>query len=397
MDKLSSVCFVCPVLFWEKNDGAKTVVSSAITNFPADAKHVIVTKNIKLDPEKVESIKREYGLASFQYGLPLSVFIKKAIMNVLYLLHLPIPYSLMKPVHYSRREKRKFARFCKENRVQAIRCDYIWYADLISRAVNDLGIFSFIQTHDIQSRFFEDQKKTQGRTKWYVKPQDEIDILNRFDRVLTIGKADYEYFKGKLKPGKIGYLPMVYPTHELDKKPDVHHLKIGFVGGKAFFNVEAASWFLEKVVPSLPSGVTFHVYGGVCSALTEAKNNKSVFLHGPFDNAEEVYRTCDLMVNPTFQSGGLKTKNVESLSYGVPVITTSVGARGIEDGVGKVVFQADEPDEYIRLISSIVDESVPLPDQKQCLRFVDENFGMSLLEGFHSDVIEMVNERKAKQ
>ena len=52
------------------------------------------------------------------------------------------------------------------------------------------------------------------------------------------------------------------------------------------------------------------------------------------------------MVVPLRYGAGVKGKVIEALYYGDPVITTSVGAEGIDNSYNQMLI-ADEPDEFI--------------------------------------------------
>ena len=56
----------------------------------------------------------------------------------------------------------------------------------------------------------------------------------------------------------------------------------------------------------------------------------NVQLLGPMEALDSLYRQTDIVINPVFAGGGLKIKNVEALSFGKPVITSTAGVIGLE-------------------------------------------------------------------
>ena len=45
----------------------------------------------------------------------------------------------------------------------------------------------------------------------------------------------------------------------------------------------------------------------------------------------DIYGKVDLALNPTYAGGGVKTKTLEAICYGVPVLTSDEGARGMRN------------------------------------------------------------------
>ena len=64
----------------------------------------------------------------------------------------------------------------------------------------------------------------------------------------------------------------------------------------------------------------------------------------------------DIIINPVRCGAGLKIKNVEALGLGIPLITTSHGASGMEDGVSKAFLIADKLKEFIEAFDIIIND-----------------------------------------
>ena len=64
------------------------------------------------------------------------------------------------------------------------------------------------------------------------------------------------------------------------------------------------------------------------------------------EELKELYTKVRLVVVPLRYGAGVKGKVIEALYYGDPVITTSVGAEGIDNSYNQMLI-ADEPDEFI--------------------------------------------------
>ena len=94
-----------------------------------------------------------------------------------------------------------------------------------------------------------------------------------------------------------------------------------------------------------------HVYGKVSSY---CRKGPSVFLHGFVEKYEDIYKDNQIFINPILMGGGLKIKCVEALMFGKPLVTTSIGAQGLESGCGKAFLVADDANEYALLINTLL-------------------------------------------
>jgi succinoglycan biosynthesis protein ExoO len=78
--------------------------------------------------------------------------------------------------------------------------------------------------------------------------------------------------------------------------------------------------------------------GSVCEVLDGARLPKGVLALGYVKDLEDFYRQVDVVVSPLRMGGGLKIKNVEALCKGKPLVTTPIGAEGLDDGAGSAFW-----------------------------------------------------------
>jgi glycosyltransferase involved in cell wall biosynthesis len=111
-------------------------------------------------------------------------------------------------------------------------------------------------------------------------------------------------------------------------------------------NVDAVRWFVEDIYP-LVSGklpdVEFIIVGSNPPAEITRLAGNGVVIVGRLSDEElrRQYRHCRLVVAPLRYGAGVKGKIVEAMSYGVPTVTTSIGAEGIGDA-RNALFVVDE-------------------------------------------------------
>ena len=104
-------------------------------------------------------------------------------------------------------------------------------------------------------------------------------------------------------------------------------------------------------------------------------DNSGVTLHGIVDDLDEIYRRIDIVINPVRVGSGLKIKNVEALANGLPLVTTSHGAEGMEDGAGTAFLVADTPQDFAEHINQLLaSQETRQALGEQAYAYAEENF-----------------------
>ncbi len=136
---------------------------------------------------------------------------------------------------------------------------------------------------------------------------------------------------------------------------------VGFLGWEA--NVQGLLWFIEEVWPLLLSrhpDLRFDIVGkNPDSRLQEAAAAYSgITLKGFVPDLQEVYRDSRVSVAPLLFGSGMKVKVLDALARGMPTVTTSVGAEGIDLEPGKHLLVADAPADMADQIDTLLTDPV---------------------------------------
>lgn len=103
-----------------------------------------------------------------------------------------------------------------------------------------------------------------------------------------------------------------------------------FMGSRHPPNVEALREIVEKIAPQLPQ-VEFTILGSVCGSIP-GKVPPNVRLLGmvPEEEKATLLATCAVAINPLRSGAGTNLKMLDYLGAGAPVLTTPMGARGLD-------------------------------------------------------------------
>lgn len=117
---------------------------------------------------------------------------------------------------------------------------------------------------------------------------------------------------------------------EATESPSIYRL--GFRGGRDSSIRDSLDCFETRAWPDLRSEigsqVELHVAGQVCDSWD--RTELSVHALGPIESIDPFWRLIHIAINPVRSGSGLGIKNVEALAYGLPLLTTKVGAAGLE-------------------------------------------------------------------
>jgi glycosyltransferase involved in cell wall biosynthesis len=114
-------------------------------------------------------------------------------------------------------------------------------------------------------------------------------------------------------------------------KLDANAFTAIFLGSAYAPNVQAGEFIIKDIAPAMPA-VTFLIAGGVGSCLTSTLPN--VRITGQIPEADKLLllQASDIALNPMMSGSGTNIKMFDFMAMGLPVVSTSVGARGIHCG-----------------------------------------------------------------
>jgi glycosyltransferase involved in cell wall biosynthesis len=159
-----------------------------------------------------------------------------------------------------------------------------------------------------------------------------------------------------------------------------------FVGDLGYApNTEGVEWFLKHVWPLVRSRVpdaSLEIAGGRPSERVSSANGHSgVVIHGFVPDLNPLYRIASVSIAPLRAGSGTRLKILESLAREVPVVSTSIGAFGIEAGSECGLARADTPEEFAeRCAAELLDEHPNVGRLSAGREFVRAKYDWSLIQ-----------------
>lgn len=124
-----------------------------------------------------------------------------------------------------------------------------------------------------------------------------------------------------------------------------------FVGGFIHKpNIDAVEWFAGEILPLIRKkvpDVLFYIAGSkMPKRIREMEAQPGVVVCGWVPDLSDLFRTSRVFVAPLRYGAGVKGKIGQSLSFGLPVVTTSIGAEGMYLVPGVNAAVADDPEAF---------------------------------------------------
>lgn len=160
-----------------------------------------------------------------------------------------------------------------------------------------------------------------------------------FDRVTAASVLDVDALGRRHRGGRFAHLPNGYACLDkpLPRKPAVDgKLRLIFVGTLDYLpNRDAVEFLCSGVREALRRqagrGVEIDIVGACTPAMQDRwAEDPEITLHGFVDRPTPHYAAADVAIVPLRAGGGTRIKILEAFAHGVPVVSTSVGAEGLD-------------------------------------------------------------------
>lgn len=192
------------------------------------------------------------------------------------------------------------------------------------------------------SRLFSDQERAADFEA------RELAAYGSADMLLYITAADHRYFQVALPELPMELLPLVTPANACATESSSRSGRSGalFLGNfENPANRDALAWFTREVWPlvrkRLPE-LELRVAGNACpQEIADARRRITVL--GKVADLSEIFAAALVFVSPIRIGTGINTKILQAMAHGLPIVTTSVGAEGLQLVDGRQALLADTP------------------------------------------------------
>ena len=212
-------------------------------------------------------------------------------------------------------------------------------------------IFNTIDLHFVREQRWAELEKNSELAELALKRKDlELSIAAKSDCTLVVSSYEQEILHRENPRLNVSVVPL---THDMPgRQTDFHErADLLYIGGFQHTpNVDAVLYFVQCVYPliklHLPD-MRFYILGSKPpDEILDLATDRSIVITGYLEEVAPYFNRCRLSVAPLRYGAGLKGKVITSLSYGLPMVASTIACEGIglEDEINILI--ADDPAEF---------------------------------------------------
>jgi O-antigen biosynthesis protein len=175
----------------------------------------------------------------------------------------------------------------------------------------------------------------------------ELDCIRRSDVVAAITEDEARVIREQVPAARTVVLPNVHELDSSPTRPFSERADLLFIGGFQHEpNVDSALFLVEEVLPLLAAvDARLLVLGSDPPDAIRRLQSPRVIVTGYLPDVDEYFRRARVFVAPLRYGAGMKGKIGHALAFGLPVVTTPIGAEGmglVDDEHALIRNTADE-------------------------------------------------------
>lgn len=205
--------------------------------------------------------------------------------------------------------------------------------------------------HIVLSRAIEKQKSLKGKLLYLLIPamkRGERRAVGMAAETYVCSGKDREYIEREFRQPNVFIIPNSVDIPHLHPNSTAPNLL--FLGSDYGANIDAADFMASKIWPAIRSSVPGAklIIAGISP---ERLKNRGAYapgieITGFVRDLDSLYQASRVIVTPLLVGGGTRYKIIEAAAYAKPVVSTSIGAEGLDFAPGKEIFIRDDPESF---------------------------------------------------
>lgn len=184
----------------------------------------------------------------------------------------------------------------------------------------------------------------------------ELEIMRQSDITWVVSAVEQELLKNELADLRVEVVSNILEPHEVVR---------GFDGRKDLLflgnyrhppNVDAAQHLVADLFPLIRTrlpGVRLFIVGSHAGDNITALATDDIIVTGYVEDLEPYFSQCRVFVAPLRYGAGVKGKLNMSMSYGLPIVGSTVAVEGMDLDDGRDVMVADEPSTFADKVAQV--------------------------------------------
>lgn len=282
------------------------------------------------------------------------------------------------------------AGLCGRHDIDLVFCSYVFHSKLLEFV--PAHVLRVIDTHDKMGNRYEMLRaKGQPLEFFSCTPEEEGAYLRRADVVVARRAEEAAYFDSVTGRKTSIVVPHFEAARPVGRRYD-GLARVGVVASANRINlalIEELLSTLDRHLGAQTAPFTVEIAGQVRDMVGDLPPDRAavfrrpwVRLRGFVADIAAFYAEVDLVVSPVTMGTGINVKTVQALAYGVPLISTAWGTKGIP--TQEPQHQHADMDAVVGALLALAHDPVPLAGLAQTSRRCYDDFLRESLAGFEA-------------
>ncbi len=263
--------------------------------------------------------------------------------------------------------------------------------------------------HLIIKRIFETTRNPLKKVYAYYEYQKlakfEMQCIENADMCLFVSDVDRDYaIRHTKKQINAHTVPIGVDTDFFYKRPpDEATSDILFAGTMHWPpNIDCVLHFSEEILPIIAKNTSEYTFTVAGQKPPEyivrlAKPGSQINVTGYVDDIRDYMKKCGVFVVPLRSGSGVRVKILNAMSMGLPIVSTSIGAEGIDAVDGKHLVIADDCREFAKAVHTLLaNRAIACNLGENARGLVENRYSWDMIGELLLEKMRMVSEAEAQ-
>jgi glycosyltransferase involved in cell wall biosynthesis len=282
-----------------------------------------------------------------------------------YLRKLPSPAPFAVTKHTAAAVKRHVSEWLQARRFDVAICDFLAASlNFPRQSATPTVLFQ----HNVESSLWQRQaqydpnlvKRMVFKLEAAKMTRYENQTVARFDHVIAVSEVDKALMSAMTDPARISVVPTGVDVEQYQQAagPSVTEPRVLFLGSMDWeANIDGVDYFCREIWPQIKTAVPdakFSIVGRNPPPRIQRLASEDIEVTGWVASTIEPLRAAAAFVVPLRIGGGTRLKIYEAMAMRKAVVSTSIGAEGLDVKHGRDILLADEPADFAQQVIELL-------------------------------------------
>lgn len=312
----------------------------------------------------------------------------------------PAPFAVSKFTHGA--VQRVVASWLRENKFDVAICDFL------SASLNfpdNLATPTVLFQHNVESALWQRMASTEAnpakrlayRLEARKMSRYERRALSKFHHIIAVSEHDRQQMLAMDPDCAITVVPTGVDTQKYGVAPpsSANPARIVFTGSMDWEpNIDAVAYFCQQIFPGIlaefPAAI-FQIVGRNPHSRVQKLASPSVEVTGTVPSVADYLREATVVVVPLRIGGGTRLKIFEAMAMGKAMVSTSIGAEGLDVENGRDLVLADDAASQVQAILLLLRDAALRRRYEHAAAQLAAQYDWSNIEGRFAEVLQQAS------